>query len=81
MATATAAKTSKTAARSAPSTNELKTFLWQGTDKRGKKMKGEMLGKNENLIKSELRKQGINPTSVGTRSTGLFARRAKISAQ
>jgi type IV pilus assembly protein PilC len=81
MATATAAKTSKTAARGAPSTNELKTFLWQGTDKRGKKMKGEMLGKNENLIKSELRKQGINPTSVGTRRTGLFARRGKITAQ
>lgn len=81
MATATASKTSKPAARGAPSTSELKTFLWQGTDKRGKKMKGEMLGKNENLIKSELRKQGINPTSVGTRNTGLFSRRAKISAQ
>ncbi len=79
MATATAARKT-TGGRAAPSTSELKTFLWQGTDKRGKKMKGEMLGKNENLIKAELRKQGVNPTSVKTRATGLFARRGKITA-
>ncbi len=79
---ATAVRTTKPAAgRAAPSTNELKTFLWQGTDKRGKKMKGEMLGKNENLIKSELRKQGINPTTVGTRRKSLFGSSGKITSQ
>jgi type IV pilus assembly protein PilC len=80
MATATAAKTSKSAGRNMPSTTELKTFYWKGTDKRGKTMKGEMLGKNENLIKSELRKQGVNPTSVKTKTTSMFGRRGKITA-
>jgi type IV pilus assembly protein PilC len=79
MATATAAR-KQTGGRAAPSTSELKTFLWQGTDKRGKKMKGEMLGKNENLIKAELRKQGVNPTSVKTRTTGFFSSKGKITA-
>ena len=83
MATATATKTAKAPVgrATAPSSSELKTFLWVGTDKRGKKMKGEMLAKNENLVKSELRKQGINPTTVGTRRKGLFASRGRITSQ
>lgn len=30
-------------------------FLWEGVDKRGKVMKGEMTGRNEGLVKAELR--------------------------
>jgi len=82
MATATAVKTSKAGAgRAAPSTNELKTFYWQGVDKRGKKMKGELLGKSENLVKAELRKQGINPGTVSSKRGGLFSGgKSKITA-
>ena len=35
-------------------------FLWEGVDKRGKVMKGEMAGRNEGLVKAELRRQGLD---------------------
>lgn len=72
MATATAVKTSKASASKGSSNNGLQTFIWQGVDKRGKKMKGETLSKNENLLKAELRRQGINPSSVKQKKAGLF---------
>jgi len=39
-------------------------FAWEGTDKTGKKTKGEITSSNANVAKAELRKQGINPTVV-----------------
>lgn len=81
MATATAAKTAKpSAGKIAPRSDGLQTYYWQGTDKRGKKMKGESLAKNENLLKAELRRQGINPQSVKQKKIGMFASKGKISA-
>jgi type IV pilus assembly protein PilC len=50
----------------------LDTFVWEGTDKRGKKMKGEQQAKSANLLRAELRKQGIRPTVVKTKSKPLF---------
>jgi type IV pilus assembly protein PilC len=52
--------------------NELKLFVWEGTDKRGTKMKGEQPAKSENLVRAELRRQGINPTSVRPKPKPLF---------
>ena len=39
-------------------------FAWEGTDKSGRKTKGEITSSNANVAKAELRKQGIKPTSV-----------------
>ena len=39
-------------------------FLWQGRDKRGTKLKGQQVATNPNLVRAELRRQGINPISV-----------------
>lgn len=39
-------------------------FVWEGVDKAGKKVKGEMSGKNDALIKAQLRRQGVNPLKV-----------------
>ncbi|HRN59750.1 MAG TPA: type II secretion system F family protein [Chiayiivirga sp.] len=39
-------------------------FVWEGTDKRGKTMKGESQAKNANMLRAELRKQGIVPKVV-----------------
>jgi len=44
-------------------------FIWTGTDKRGIKVKGQYRGNNPNLIKADLRKQGIKPISVRKKST------------
>ncbi|HBZ8061711.1 TPA: type II secretion system F family protein [Klebsiella pneumoniae] len=51
---------------------ELQPFVWEGTDKRGVKMKGEQLAKNANLLRAELRRQGINPGQVKPKSKPLF---------
>jgi len=43
-------------------------FTWTGTDKRGIKIKGQYRGSNPNVIKANLRKQGIKPISVRKKS-------------
>jgi type IV pilus assembly protein PilC len=53
-------------------TNQLLPFVWEGTDKRGVKMKGEQGAKSANMLRAELRKQGINPTVVKTKPKPLF---------
>lgn len=50
----------------------LETFVWEGTDKRGTKMKGEQQAKNANLLRAELRRQGITPKIVKTKPKPLF---------
>jgi type IV pilus assembly protein PilC len=62
--------------------NPLETFIWEGTDKRGTKMKGEVLAKNANLLRADLRRQGINPTVVKPKPKPLFGKAGKaISAR
>ncbi|PJL43761.1 MULTISPECIES: type II secretion system F family protein [Stenotrophomonas] len=56
----------------ARSTAELQPFVWEGTDKRGVKMKGEQAAKNANLLRAELRRQGINPGTVKPKPKPLF---------
>ncbi len=48
-------------------------FTWEGTNKQGAKIKGEITGTSTAIIKAELRKQGIQPTKVRKKPTGLFA--------
>lgn len=48
------------------------TFQWEGTNKRGQKVDGEMLGDNPALVKAQLRKQGIAPKKVRRKQEGLF---------
>jgi len=47
-------------------------FLWQGRDKRGVKLKGQQIASSPNLVRAELRRQGINPISVKKKSKPLF---------
>ncbi|WP_223496335.1 type II secretion system F family protein [Stenotrophomonas indicatrix] len=61
----------------ARSTMELQPFVWEGTDKRGIKMKGEQLAKNANLLRAELRRQGINPGQVKVKPKPLFGAAGK----
>jgi type IV pilus assembly protein PilC len=68
MATATA----RAKAPPSRSIGQLQTFHWEGTDKRGQKLKGEELGKNASLVKANLRKQGINATKVAQKRRSIF---------
>ncbi len=52
-------------------------FVWEGTDKRGKKVKGEMAGQNDVLVKATLRRQGINPGKVKKKGKPLFGAAGK----
>ncbi len=51
---------------------EPSVFLWQGRDKRGVKLKGQQIASSPNLVRAELRRQGINPLSVKKKSKPLL---------
>lgn len=53
-------------------------FTYQGTNRQGKKVKGEIFALNDILAKGELRKQGINPIRVKKKPQSLFGGKAKI---
>lgn len=61
---------------------KLSTFQWEGTDRKGAKVKGESTADNPNTVKMELRKQGIVPKAVRKKSAlfGGGKRRKKITA-
>lgn len=52
-------------------------FVWEGTDKKGSRTKGEVKGVSVALVKAELRRQGINPLKVKKRPKPLFSGRSK----
>jgi len=52
-------------------------FAWEGTDKRGAKLKGETKSGSIALAKAELRRQGINPVKVKKKTTPLFGGKKK----
>src|SRR3990172_2582860 len=52
-------------------------FIWQGTDKRGAKVKGQSRGTNAALIKADLRRQGILPTKIHKKSNFLQSLKKK----
>ena len=47
-------------------------FIWEGSDRRGAKVKGESPGSNIAMVKAELRRRGIVPKKVRKKST-LFS--------
>ncbi len=56
-------------------------FAYEGLDRKGKKTKGEMPGKNIALVKAQLRKQGINVNKIHKKTTNPLANfsKAKIT--
>lgn len=51
-------------------------FSWEGTDRKGTRVKGKLQAANENLVRLQLRKQGINPIRV-RKQLALFGQRKK----
>lgn len=76
MATTTAKKqnTPKTKSKAIPKSA---SFQWEGTDRRGNKVKGELLSANMAAARAELRKQGISAKKVKKKAAPLFAKRKK----
>ena len=77
MATVAATKAGKTTGAARAQVNQMLPFQWIGTDKRGVKLKGDHFGKSMTMVKAELRRQGINVTSVKPKSKPLFGAAGK----
>jgi type IV pilus assembly protein PilC len=60
------------------STAEKIEFLYEGTNRGGAKVKGEIFAISDTLAKNELRRQGINPLKVKKKPKPLFGGAAKI---
>ena len=57
------------------------TYTWEGTDRQGRRIKGELQATSEALLKADLRRQGINPLKVKKKSKPLFTKKKKIIAK
>jgi len=64
-------------AKAAEKTEKTLLFAYEGTDRRGQRIKGETPASNLAMAKAELRRQGINPIKVRRKSQGLFSGRKK----
>ncbi|WP_420592233.1 type II secretion system F family protein [Bacterioplanoides sp.] len=47
-------------------------FVWEGTNRKGMPVKGEIVGQNAAMVKAQLRKQGVNPQKVKKAPQPLF---------
>ena len=56
-------------------------FTWEGVDRKGARIKGITEGPSESYIKTQLRKQGINPIRVRKQSSLFGKRKKKITGQ
>jgi len=56
-------------------------FVWEGTNKAGKKVKGELSGSSDALIKAQLRRQGVNPSKVKKKTKPLLGGGKKITSK
>ena len=48
-------------------------FLWEGTDRKGNKIKGKSMAADEAAVRADLRRQGVVPSRIRKQSKGLFS--------
>ena len=48
-------------------------FLWEGTDRKGKKIKGKAMANDEAAVRADLRRQGVVPTRIRKQRKSMFA--------
>ena len=63
----------------AEAAKKLATFLWEGVDKKGKKVRGETNAASVAYVSATLRRQGISPVKVRKKGKALFTRKKKIT--
>jgi type IV pilus assembly protein PilC len=54
-------------------------FLWEGTDRNGKKVKGKANASSEAAVRADLRRQGVVPSRIRKDSPGLFKGAGKVT--
>ena len=55
-------------------------FLWEGTDRKGNKIKGKSMAADEAAVRADLRRQGVVPSRIKKQSAGLFRGPGKVTA-
>jgi type IV pilus assembly protein PilC len=55
-------------------------FVWEGMDKKGKRVNGRMLSTTENAVRADLRKQGVMPKKV-RKEIQLFKSEGKVKSE
>ncbi len=48
-------------------------FLWEGTDRKGKRIKGKAMATDEASVRADLRRQGVVPTRIRKQRKSMFA--------
>ncbi len=72
----------KAATAAAPKPEKALIFIWEGTDRKGNRIKGESRAASVALARADLRRQGITPLKVRKKSTSIFSnRKKKITSQ
>ena len=64
------------AVAAAKKANKAAVFVWEGADRKGKRIKGETRASNVAFVRADLRRQGNHPLKVKQKST-LFAKKGK----
>ncbi|MEM1173187.1 MAG: type II secretion system F family protein [Pseudomonadota bacterium] len=54
-------------------------FVWEGTDRKGQKVKGKELASDEAQVRAKLRTQGVVPTRIRKQRKSMFAGSATIT--
>ncbi|MEW8053587.1 MAG: type II secretion system F family protein [Candidatus Thiodiazotropha sp.] len=55
-------------------------YKWEGTDKKGARLTGESRGTDVNMIKADLRRQGVTPLKVRKKPTNIVLTKQKITS-
>jgi type IV pilus assembly protein PilC len=48
------------------------SFVWEGTDRKGKKIKGKSMAANEAAVRADLRRQGVVPSRIRKQRRSIF---------
>ncbi len=48
-------------------------FVWEGTDRKGNKVKGKSMAASEAAVKADLRRQGVVPSRIRKQKKGMFS--------
>jgi type IV pilus assembly protein PilC len=65
-----------------PKTEKAYVFAWEGVDRRGNRVKGDLRSPNVAMVRADLRRQGVNPLKVRKKAQPLFGGgKRKITSQ
>ncbi|MGB5833323.1 MAG: type II secretion system F family protein [Thiohalocapsa sp.] len=68
------------AKKAKPKAEQANVFVWEGVDRRGNRVKGDLRAASVALVRADLRRQGVNPLKVRKKAKPLFgARKRKIT--